>query len=85
MTCPTILLLLCALIAVGTSLLSHCLDDRGGYKYRHTDWWEGFRKYGIELGSGALIYIHMEFHKVWFRHSKVDRRGDTHTDSMVIP
>jgi hypothetical protein len=31
-------------------------NDRG-YTYRHTDWWEGFMKYAVEIGSGALIYI----------------------------
>jgi hypothetical protein len=30
------------------------------------------------MGSGV---IHTKFHKVWFRHSKVDR-GDTHTDTQ---
>jgi hypothetical protein len=22
-----------------------------------TDWWEGFIKYAVEMGSGAMIYI----------------------------
>jgi hypothetical protein len=22
-----------------------------------TDWWEGFMKYAVEMGSGAMIYI----------------------------
>jgi hypothetical protein len=25
--------------------------------------------------------IRSKFHKDWFRHSKVNRRGDTHTDT----
>jgi hypothetical protein len=25
--------------------------------HRHTDRWEGFMKYVVEMGSGALIYI----------------------------
>jgi hypothetical protein len=28
-----------------------------GYTYRHTDWWEGFMKYDVEMDSGAMIYI----------------------------
>jgi hypothetical protein len=31
-------------------------NDRG-YTYRHTDWWEGFMQYAVEMGSGAMIYI----------------------------
>jgi hypothetical protein len=31
-------------------------NDRG-YKYRHTDWWEGFMKYANEMGSAAMIYL----------------------------
>jgi uncharacterized RmlC-like cupin family protein len=27
------------------------------YTYRHTDWWEEFIMYAIEMGSGAMIYI----------------------------
>jgi hypothetical protein len=27
------------------------------YTYRHIDCWEGFMKYGAEMGSGAIIYI----------------------------
>jgi hypothetical protein len=29
----------------------------GGYRYRHTDRWEGFMKYAVEVDSGAMIYI----------------------------
>jgi hypothetical protein len=29
-----------------------------GYTYRHTDWWEGFMKYAVEIGSGTMIYVH---------------------------
>jgi hypothetical protein len=28
-----------------------------GYTYRHTDCREGFMKYTVEIGSGAMIYI----------------------------
>jgi hypothetical protein len=27
-----------------------------GYTYRHTERWEGFMKYAVEMGSGAMIY-----------------------------
>jgi hypothetical protein len=28
-----------------------------GYIYRHTDGWQGFMKYTVEMGSGVMIYI----------------------------
>jgi hypothetical protein len=28
-----------------------------GYTYRHTNWWEGFMKYDLQMGSVAMIYI----------------------------
>jgi hypothetical protein len=27
------------------------------HTYKHTDWWEGFFKYAVEMGSVAMIYI----------------------------
>jgi hypothetical protein len=27
-----------------------------GYTYRHTDCWQRFMKYAVEMGSGAMIY-----------------------------
>jgi hypothetical protein len=30
----------------------------GGYTYRHTQYWDGFKKYAVKMGSGAMIYIH---------------------------
>jgi hypothetical protein len=35
-------------------------------------------EYAVEMGSGATVYIHTNFHKDWFRHSKVNR-GDSQT------
>jgi hypothetical protein len=35
-------------------------------------------KYGVEMGSGAMIYI-TKFHKDWFRRSKVNRGWDSLT------
>jgi hypothetical protein len=32
-------------------------NDRRGYTQRHTDWWEGFMKYAVEMGSCAMMYI----------------------------
>jgi hypothetical protein len=47
-----------------------------------TDWWEGFMKYTVEMGSGTMIYIPT------FMHSDIQKliRGDsqTHIDRMVI-
>jgi hypothetical protein len=41
------------------------------------DWWEGFMKYVVDMGSGAM---YTKFHKDWFRHSKADKgRAHRHT------
>jgi hypothetical protein len=32
-------------------------------------------KNAVEMGSGAMIYVHTKFHKDWFRHSKFDMEG----------
>jgi hypothetical protein len=69
MTCATILLLLCVLVAVGTCLPSCCLATKGGIHFTepmpsnsrtdaHTNTQtEGFMKHAIDMGSGATIYI----------------------------
>jgi hypothetical protein len=71
MTRPKIILLLRAFVAAGTSLPSRCLAKKGGMHFteplssndrrnthnRHTDCWEEFMKYAIEIGSGAMMYI----------------------------
>jgi hypothetical protein len=55
---PTILLYLGIFIAMGTCLLNCCLAMiEEGYTYGHTDSWEGFMKYAIEMGSGAMTCI----------------------------
>jgi hypothetical protein len=68
-TCPTILLLLHVFLAIGAYLPSCCVaakgrihvtepfpsHGKGDTHYRHTDWWEGFMKYAVEMGSGAMI------------------------------
>jgi hypothetical protein len=33
------------------------LSNGRGYTYRHTDWWEQFMKYAIDVGSVALMYV----------------------------
>jgi hypothetical protein len=50
-------------------------NDSGGYTYRHTDWWEGFMKYAVEMGSVATLCI-PSFIKTGSGIQKV-RRGDT--------
>jgi hypothetical protein len=35
-------------------------------------------KYALEMGSGAMIYVHTKFHEDLFRYSKVNR-GDSQT------
>jgi hypothetical protein len=47
----------CIFVAAVTILRSRCLATIRGYTYRHTDWWEGFMKYVIEMSSIVMIYI----------------------------
>jgi hypothetical protein len=42
---------------MGRFLKSRCVAKIWGYTYRHTDWWEGFMKYTVEMGLYAMIYI----------------------------
>jgi hypothetical protein len=32
-------------------------SNERGYKYRLKNWWDGFFKYDVQMGSGATIYI----------------------------
>jgi hypothetical protein len=61
--------------------MGRCLATIGGYTYRHTELWEEFMKYAVEIGSGAVIYI-TSFIKI----SSVIQMliGGIHTDSTVI-
>jgi hypothetical protein len=62
------------LISSGMCLPSRCLAK---CIYRHTEWWEAFMKYAVQMGSVAIIYT--RFHKDWFRHSKINKRtSQTH-------
>jgi hypothetical protein len=67
-TRSTILLLLRVFTSEGRYLASCCLAMKGGIHfteplpsndrgctYRHTDWWEGFVKYAVELSWGPVI------------------------------
>jgi hypothetical protein len=47
----------CVFVATVMFIPSHCLATIGVYTYRHTDWWEGFRKYSVEVGPGGMVYI----------------------------
>jgi hypothetical protein len=54
-------------------------NDRG-YTCRHTDWWEVFMKYAVEIDSGAMIYI-----PSFINIDSVFRKLiGGYTDSMVI-
>jgi hypothetical protein len=44
-------------VAALTFLLSRCLATIQGYTFRNTDFSEGFMKYAVDVGSGAMIYI----------------------------
>jgi hypothetical protein len=41
---------------IGRLLPSRCLTTIGGYTYKRTNWWEGFMKYTVLMGTGAIIY-----------------------------
>jgi hypothetical protein len=53
-------------------------NDRGTHIDK--DWWEGFKKYAVEMGSGAMIYI-PSFYKDWLRYSKINKGGYTDTQA----
>jgi hypothetical protein len=78
-TRPTILLLLRLFVAAVTFLSSRCLPTIEGI-HRLMG---GFMKYAVEMGSGAIIYVHTKFRYDWFRHSKVNREGFTDTQTAL--
>jgi hypothetical protein len=53
-----------------------------GYTYRHTDSWEGFMNYAVEIGSGATCVP--SFIKIGSEIQKLIGGIRRHTDSMVI-
>jgi hypothetical protein len=59
-------------------------SDRGIYEYiEHRLLWEGFMKYALEIGSGAMLYI-PSFIKIGSSIQKLVGRIDRYTDGMVI-
>jgi hypothetical protein len=65
-------------VVAGTCLLSRCLATIRGCTYGHTDWWEGFMKYDVELGSDSMIYI-PSFIKIFSGIRKLICGGNTQT------
>jgi hypothetical protein len=47
----------CVFVAAVMFLPSRCSVTVGEFTYGHTDRWEGFMKYAIEMGSSTMIYI----------------------------
>jgi hypothetical protein len=68
---------------VVTFLPSRYLATIGGYTYRDTDCWEGFMKYAIKMGSGAMIYK-PSFIKIGSAIQKWIGGIHRHTDSVVM-
>jgi hypothetical protein len=70
-------------VAAGTCIPSRCLTTIREYKNRHTDWWEGFIKYSVEMGSNAMIYIPSSIIIGWSiqKLKGGDSHADTHTGS----
>jgi hypothetical protein len=68
---------------VFTVLLSS--NDSGLYiqTHTHTHWWEGFMRYAVEMGLGAMTYI-ASFIKIGLGIQKLIGVIHRHTDSMVI-
>jgi hypothetical protein len=56
MTRSRVLLLLLVFVAAGTCFPSRCLAMKGGIHIQTHRLMEGFMKYVVELGSGAMIY-----------------------------
>jgi hypothetical protein len=78
MTHPTIFLLFLVFIAVGTCLQSRFLTTIRDCTYRHTEWWEEFIKYDLEMGPVSDIQKLIE------RDTHSDMDTHIHTNSKVI-
>jgi hypothetical protein len=70
-------------VATVTFLPNSCLATIRGYTYRHTDWWEGFIKYGAEVGSDVMIYI-PSLIKIGLTIQQLIGRIHRYADSMVV-
>jgi hypothetical protein len=68
---------------VVTFILNHCLAPTEGYAYRHTDWWEGFMKYAVEIGLVAILFI-PSFTNIGSAIKNLMGGIHRHTDIMVI-
>jgi hypothetical protein len=73
---PT-LMMICSSIQVILRLLPQQFERLQCWHYRC----EGFMKYTMEMGLGAMIYTLRSID--WFKHSKVQGEGDTHTDTQA--
>jgi hypothetical protein len=62
----------------GTLNLVVALHRREGYTYRHTDLWEGFTKYTVEMDSVP------SFIKIGSGIQKLIEKGDSQTHRMEI-
>jgi hypothetical protein len=47
----------CVFVATVKFLTEPLPSNEREYTYRYTDWWEGFMKYAVEMGWGAMTYI----------------------------
>jgi hypothetical protein len=77
-------LLLRVLVATETYLLSRCLATVKGGHIQTANWWEGFKKYAVEVGSGAMMY-ELSFITTGSGIQKGDGGINIQTESKVIP
>jgi hypothetical protein len=69
-------IIVCVFFAAVTYLPGCCLATRGGYTYRHIDWWDVFPNYTFEMDTGAIILM--------LRFIKISSGGiHRHTDRKV--
>jgi hypothetical protein len=73
----------CVFVATVMFLRSRCLEKVKGYSYRHIDRWEGFAKYAVEMGPGAMIYI-PSFVKIGSGIRKMMGRHRQHDDLIIL-
>jgi hypothetical protein len=69
----------CVFVAAVTFLSNRCLVT---YTYKHTGSMEGFMKYAVQMGSGAMIYI-PSFIKTGLGIQRLIGGRHRHTDSMM--
>jgi hypothetical protein len=64
-------------VSAGMFLLSSFLVTIRCYTYRHTDWWKGYTKYAVKMGSDGMIYIRSFIKIGWVIQKLI--QGDTQT------